>query len=281
LFDNFIISVDIDTMELGALENSERHNMNRKLLVYSLAGLLAGNVATGLVTLALSKAAPQTILATGTTIAQAQPTSPQSLPSGSVYPGGPGTMNRPEQHFIVMMIPHHDGAIAMADLALSRAQHPEIKQLAKSIKTTQTREIQKMRDLYKQWYGTEVPAWGPGRVWNWTQQPQGNNQQPVWGPGMGMYRDWDDWDQQWGSRMGCCMHGGWSGTNLSALNNAPDFDREFIQQMIPHHQMGVMMAQMVLSNSQRSEIQKLAQAMIDAQTAEINQMQQWYRQWYQ
>jgi uncharacterized protein (DUF305 family) len=254
--------------------------MDRKLLVYSLAGLFMGSVATALVTLALGKAAPQATLATGTTTAQVRPTSPRPLPSGSVSPVVPGMMNRPEQHFIVMMIPHHEGAIAMADLALSRAQHPEIKQLAESIKTTQTREIQQMRDLYKQWYRTNVPAWGPGRGWNWNQQTQGNNQQPVWGPGMGMYRNWDDWNQQWGSRMGCCMHGGWRGTNLSALQNAPDFDQEFIQQMIPHHQMGVMMAQMVLSNSQRPEIQKLAQAMIDAQTAEINQMQQWYQRWY-
>ncbi|WP_242036175.1 DUF305 domain-containing protein [Cyanobium sp. FACHB-13342] len=39
-----------------------------------------------------------------------------------------------DQRFIVMMIPHHEGAIAMADLALNRAKRPEIRELAKRIK---------------------------------------------------------------------------------------------------------------------------------------------------
>ncbi|WP_210404517.1 MULTISPECIES: DUF305 domain-containing protein [Cyanophyceae] len=42
-----------------------------------------------------------------------------------------------------------------------------------------------------------------------------------------------------------------------------------------------MMAQMVLANSDRPEIRELAQNIIDTQTAEINQMQQWYQDWYQ
>ena len=48
---------------------------------------------------------------------------------------GPGRMGTQpmDHHFIVMMIPHHEGAIAMADLALTRAKRPEIKELAKSI----------------------------------------------------------------------------------------------------------------------------------------------------
>ena len=53
---------------------------------------------------------------------------------------GQRAMGYSDQQFIVMMIPHHDGAIAMADLALTRAQRPEIKELAKSIKASQTRE---------------------------------------------------------------------------------------------------------------------------------------------
>ncbi len=73
--------------------------------------------------------------------------------------------------------------------------------------------------------------------------------------------------------MGCCMTDGMQmGTNLYALQNAPDFDREFIQQMVPHHQMGVMMASMVLNSNQRLEIRNLAQSIIKGQTDEINQM---------
>lgn len=43
------------------------------------------------------------------------------------------------------MIPQNDGAIAMADLTLTRAQPPEIKELAKNIKASQTQENARMR----------------------------------------------------------------------------------------------------------------------------------------
>jgi uncharacterized protein (DUF305 family) len=70
------------------------------------------------------------------------------------------------------------------------------------------------------------------------------------------------------------------GTDLSALENATDFDREFIEQMIPHHQMGVMMATRLLNNRQRPELRNLAQSIITSQTAEIEPMEQWYQSWY-
>ncbi len=88
-----------------------------------------------------------------------------------------------------------------------------------------------------------------------------------------MYRNWDDWDRNGGPGAGM-MGGRWMGIDLYTLQNAPDFDREFIQQMIPHHQMGVMMASMVFNSSQRPEVRNLAQSIIKGQTAEINQMQQ-------
>lgn len=170
--------------------------------------------------------------------------------------GGPGQMGMgySDQHFIVMMIPHHDGAIAMADLALTRAKRSEIKALAKSIKASQTRENAQMRDWYRKWYGQDVPNWGLGTGWGWQN-------------GMGM-----------GMGMGGGAMGG--GTNLYALSAAPDFDRAFIEQMIPHHQMGVMMASMAQTNSQHPELRQLQQAMVRVQSDEIQQMTQWYRSWY-
>ena len=78
--------------------------------------------------------------------------------------------------------------------------------------------------------------------------------------------------------MGMGQMGG--GTNLSALSAAPDFDRAFIEQMIPHHQMGVMMASMAQTNSQHPELRQLQQAMVRVQSDEIQQMSQWYRSWY-
>mgnify|MGYP003453340839 FL=1 len=46
-----------------------------------------------------------------------------------------------DKHFIEQMIPHHDGAVAMAKLALEKSKRPEIKTLATAIIESQTKEI--------------------------------------------------------------------------------------------------------------------------------------------
>jgi uncharacterized protein (DUF305 family) len=69
-------------------------------------------------------------------------------------------------------------------------------------------------------------------------------------------------------------------TDIEWLKNAPDFDRAFIEQMIPHHRMGVMMASMAQANSQHPQLRELQQAMVRVQSEEIEQMADWYRTWY-
>jgi uncharacterized protein (DUF305 family) len=49
--------------------------------------------------------------------------------------------------FAAMMVDHHEGAIRMAELALDRGQHPEIRTLARQIVAAQQREVQLMRPL--------------------------------------------------------------------------------------------------------------------------------------
>jgi len=149
------------------------------------------------------------------------------------------------RHFIEQMIPHHDDAITMAKLALERATKQEIKNLASAIIEGQTNENDQMQAWYKQWFGVDVPVVNTGMM--------GHGQ----------------------------MHGGMmSGdTDFSNLETSQDFDRDFIREMIPHHQMAVMMASMMLGSTERPEMKKLGQDIIDAQTREIEQMREWYSQW--
>lgn len=58
------------------------------------------------------------------------------------------------------------------------------------------------------------------------------------------------------------------------------FDLRFIDGMTLHHQGAIAMAEKVLKNSSRPEMQQLAQAIIGAQQQEIEQMQQWRQAWY-
>lgn len=265
--------------------------MYRKLLICSLASLAAGSTATALVMAAVQDPnLPASPRAEAISVAQTQGASPQT----SAVSGMPGLMSQAEQRFMIMMIPHHEGAIAMADLALERSQRPEVLALAESIKQSQTQENEQMHTWYRQWYGTDVPQWTSGRgmmgwdmdgaPWSDTElAPQPGN----WpqGMGMGMHRNRGNsqagmGQSGWQPGMGCMGMRSMAG-DLTALRDAPDFDQAFIEEMIPHHQMGVMMTQMMLSNSDRPEMQALAQTIIDTQTAEINQMQQWYQDWYQ
>jgi uncharacterized protein (DUF305 family) len=57
-----------------------------------------------------------------------------------------------DERFIDAMVPHHQGAIEMAQVALEHAEHDEIKQLAENIVSAQQREIEQMKQWREQWY---------------------------------------------------------------------------------------------------------------------------------
>jgi len=58
-----------------------------------------------------------------------------------------------DRMFLEMMIPHHQRAIAMSNDALTNAQHPELKGLAKEIIAVQSAEITEMQGYLQAWYG--------------------------------------------------------------------------------------------------------------------------------
>ncbi|PZO44992.1 MAG: DUF305 domain-containing protein [Pseudanabaena frigida] len=59
-----------------------------------------------------------------------------------------------------------------------------------------------------------------------------------------------------------------------------DFDLRFIDGMMPHHQGAIEMAKEAQQKSQRPEIKKLADEIIQAQTKEIEELKTWRKQWY-
>lgn len=168
-------------------------------------------------------------------------------PTGTTAQGGQ-MMGSIDKHFIEQMIPHHEGAVAMATLALTKSKRSEIKTLASAIVAAQNKEIVDMTGWYKNWFGNEVPK---GSVT----------------------------DMGGGMMSGSGMHMG-GAEDMNALETATDFDKAFLEAMIPHHQLALMMVRMFEAGTNRPEMIQLAKNISVSQAKEIKDMQAWYTEWY-
>jgi uncharacterized protein (DUF305 family) len=146
-----------------------------------------------------------------------------------------------DRRFIDAMVPHHQGAIAMARVALENAEHEEIKELSRNTISTQQAEIEELKSIKQEEFGT-------------SQVPMEMSPQQMRGMGMMM--------------------------NPEQLSHSRPFDRAFIDAMIPHHQSAKVMAQVALEESENPRIKELAENIISAQQSEIEQMKRWRQQWY-
>jgi predicted outer membrane protein len=66
-----------------------------------------------------------------------------------------------DKAFIDAMVPHHQGAITMAEELLKNGEQPALREMAGDIISAQTKEIAQMRAWRKAWYGS---ASGSGDV---------------------------------------------------------------------------------------------------------------------
>jgi uncharacterized protein (DUF305 family) len=146
-----------------------------------------------------------------------------------------------DRRFIDAMVPHHQGAIAMARVALENAEHEEIKGLSRNIVSTQQAEIEKLKAIKKEEFGTSrVPMeMSPSQM----------------------------------RAMGMMM-------TPERLTRSEPFDRAFIDAMIPHHQSAIDMAQVASKKSDNPKIKELAENIVSAQQREIEEMKQWRKEWY-
>jgi len=152
--------------------------------------------------------------------------------------------------FIDGMILHHQGAVDMAESALQNSQRDEIKQLSEAIIAAQQVEIDRMMQWRQAWYSdaSKEPVMYDAAM----------------GHSMAMTAD---------MQAGMMMSG-----DLGAADD--EFDLRFINGMIPHHEGALDMAQDALEKSSRPEVQQLAQDILSTQQVEIDQMEQWRKDWY-
>jgi uncharacterized protein (DUF305 family) len=65
-----------------------------------------------------------------------------------------------------------------------------------------------------------------------------------------------------------------------ATGSAVEFDRLFIDMMVPHHEAALEMARIAQERSDRAEIKQLATEILRSQEAEISRMRQWRKEWF-
>lgn len=138
--------------------------------------------------------------------------------------------------FAQMMIPHHEQAIEMADMALDPTvgASADIVALATQIKDAQDPEIAQMTSLLQTW-GKPLTA--------------------------------DDSDMDHSSMMSGMLSSE-DMEKLAALT-ASAFDSAWAAGMIAHHEGAIGMAEDVLADGSNTEVRTLAQAIVSGQTAEI------------
>ncbi|MCC2592499.1 DUF305 domain-containing protein [Tessaracoccus sp. OS52] len=187
-------------------------------------------------------AAPTTTSDTATPTASSSATASESPNTTSDPTADVSTEhNQADTTFAQMMIVHHEGAIEMSELAIERAETPEVEALAERIATAQGPEIEQMSAWLTAW-GEETTPSGHGGMDMGGMDMNGMSQEEMMG-------------------------------ELESLSGA-EFDKAFLEGMLAHHLGAVEMAEKELADGQNPEALALAEKIIADQQAEITEMEE-------
>lgn len=150
--------------------------------------------------------------------------------------------------FVRQMIPHHQMAVEMAEIARQNAKHSEIKTLAAAIIAAQNKEITQLRSIASD-DGVDLK--------------DASNEMTSDAKTLGLAMN----------EMGMSM-------DMHGFAEADPFDRAFIDGMTPHHEGAIAMANAELKSGGNSQLKEIAKAIIAAQNEEIAKMKQWRADWY-
>ncbi|MDX1990999.1 MAG: DUF305 domain-containing protein [bacterium] len=157
--------------------------------------------------------------------------------------GGISVASEAEVGFARDMMVHHAQAVEMALLIYDRTENDILRSIALDMMLTQQAQIGQMQGWLRLW---DVPVAG-------TDLPMAWMGMPTEGLMTGMATD--------------------AQMNLLRQAAGVEADRLFISMMIPHHQSGIHMAEAVLERGDTPVVQAMAQAIIDAQQREIEELE--------
>ncbi|MES2417681.1 MAG: DUF305 domain-containing protein [Bacteroidota bacterium] len=138
--------------------------------------------------------------------------------------------------FAAMMIPHHKGAIVMAEAVIKGGGSPTLVNFANQVIEAQKREVAILNDFLK------VASTKPAKNADQIKTALNNS-------------------------MGSMMSG------MSEAKLTGNIDKDFVHLMIPHHQSAVDMAKAYLPYARNDQLKKMAGEIIHAQEKEIKWLQ--------
>ena len=137
-----------------------------------------------------------------------------------------------DRAFVTEMIPHHESAVEMAEIAEKRGQSTFVTELAGDIISAQKDEITRLEAIASQLDADGIKA----------------------------------------TSLGVAEHQMGMDADMSELKTAKPFDRAFIDMMIPHHQGAIRMARVEVAKGSNAKAKQLATQIIAAQAREIRAM---------
>ena len=155
-----------------------------------------------------------------------------------------GQFNDADVTFATGMVPHHEQAVEMAQMATEQVASDETASLARDIEAAQGPEIEQLRGWLEDW-GQDVPS--------------GSMDHDEMGHGTGS----------------SSAPGMMSESDMTALAEASGalFERMWVEMMIEHHKGAVQMAKTEVADGEHPGAIGMAERIIETQEAEISQME--------
>ncbi len=166
--------------------------------------------------------------------------------------GSSDTHNDADVAFAQQMVPHHEQAVTMSDLALEpdRGASAEVRALAEQIGSAQHAEIEQMNGWLEEWgedgAGSEHGGHG-------AEHGDGHGE----GHGGGAGHEGMLTDEQ---------------LDDLAAATGPEFDTLWLTSMIEHHEGAITMAQKVVDDGKDPDVRDLAEQIVQVQQDEIEAM---------
>jgi uncharacterized protein (DUF305 family) len=162
--------------------------------------------------------------------------------------GAPGNAESAERAFLTGMVHHHETAIEMATIAQERGESQFVSDLSSEIISTQEQEMEQMKSIYSRLFDGEL-------------EPD-----PMAHDGLGLSAE----------------EAGMTHTpeTNAALEQANPFDQAFVDEMTPHHEGAVRMAEVILEESDDEEITELAEGIVETQEREVADMNEFREEEY-